>query len=57
MSKTLLAPLAIVAALTLAACGGDAPPAGGATPPADAAPAAPATTPAPAEPAPVAPAS
>lgn len=56
MSKTLLAPLAIVAALTLAACGGDAPPAGGATPPADAAPAAPAATP-PAEPAPAAPAS
>ncbi|WP_158409494.1 hypothetical protein [Devosia psychrophila] len=40
MSKTLLAPLAIVAALVLAACGGDAPPADSTTaPPADAAPA------------------
>lgn len=37
MSKTLLAPLAIAAALLLAACGGDAPPAETA-PPADAAP-------------------
>lgn len=59
MSKTLLAPVAIVLALTLAACGGsppadsaDAPPADSApatdtaTPPADpAAPAAPTTTP------------
>ena len=50
MSKTLLAPVAIVIALALAACGGSAP-ADNSTAPATETPAAPADTMAPAEPA------
>jgi ABC-type glycerol-3-phosphate transport system substrate-binding protein len=52
MSKFLIAPAALMMALALAACGGDAP-AGGGTPPADTS--TPATTPPPAEPAPATP--
>lgn len=55
MSKFLIAPAALVVALALAACGGDAP-ANSTTPSAETgAPAAPATTPPPAEPAPATP--
>lgn len=55
MSKFLIAPAALVMALALAACGGDAP-ANSTTPPAETStPAAPATTPPPAEPAPATP--
>ena len=47
MSRKLLAPLAVVLAFALAACGGDAPaPDNSTAPPADAAPADPAAPPA-----------
>ncbi len=48
MSRRLLAPLAVLVALTLAACGSDTPPANDTAPPADSAPATTPVTPPPA---------